>query len=885
MSESLPSPAPTQGEVLPDTDSELEWQLSRAVENMIILHPKNGDICCSSHPHTSAGRNLVVCIDGTSNQFSKKNTNIVELYSRLVKDQNQVTFYNSGIGTYATPSWRSFAYYKKVIGHKLDLAIAWRFERILLDAYRWLSERYKDGDKIFLFGFSRGAYQARVLSAMIEKVGLIHEGNEDQIPFAYELYCASSDTSMPKQSQDMDMAARFKKTFSRKDVKVHFVGAWDTVSAIGLVKSDQNLPLTTLGMKHVCYFRHALALHERRVKFLPEYAYGGVGPLPHDCCGAMPHTKEVWFAGTHSDIGGGNTENIKLNTNGPSLRWMITEARKAGLCIESFSGNWATIERTGEINESLTIPWWPLEFLPLKRLQYNRDHDETASFTYWPHLGCRRDIANGQLIHNTVYRSDDVRYKEFLPAHIREGPNAAPVEPDDADHLTLYLVFTVKNLCKARDPESEEKIIKNLEKFIENLYSIEDLTFMDLYDSLFRPPKAILDSDPRLVQTRATMLALNVVMNKGLGRDSICGPNEKTRKHMSLMPPIIQRLLKSPASNSVAKSFLSLRCLQKNVVDAVSVSPNGALIAWIVDHNIVVYEFESLESHASMSTETHSGHIAFSRDSDWIIAGYANGSIGFWYMGTISQLCFNNKHPTRIMAVAFSPCTNALALSASSDGSIFVWRIPNFRSHGQILAEDGLTSAAFSPDGSKIISSHMSGNIHVWDAQGRHLFRYHLPEDVASVAFSVDGNHVFAGTRSGRIWELYRGDGDTILKVEVGKVGEVARSLAVSSDGKYLAAIGAIGFCVWNIQESNRFQMGAILHQTPNSVVFSHQHPSLLIITHANQIEFWDVGGPAGDYIVELLLKQGTEAESFRSGAKRCEHCKSRHRFGWYNHT
>jgi hypothetical protein len=68
------------------------------------------------------------------------------------------------------------------------------------------------------------------------------------------------------------------------------------------------LPRTIEGMKHVCYFRHALALDERRVKFLPEYAYGGTAMPPAQpedrkkSTHKLAHTKEVWFAGTHSDV-------------------------------------------------------------------------------------------------------------------------------------------------------------------------------------------------------------------------------------------------------------------------------------------------------------------------------------------------------------------------------------------------------------------------------------------------------------------------------------------------------------------------------------------------------------------------------------------------------
>ena len=71
------------------------------------------------------------------------------------------------------------------------------------------------------------------------------------------------------------------------------------------MRSKHMLPGTIEGMKHVCYFRHALALDERQVKFLPEYAYGGTSLPPNateKSTEKPPHTMEVWFAGTHSDM-------------------------------------------------------------------------------------------------------------------------------------------------------------------------------------------------------------------------------------------------------------------------------------------------------------------------------------------------------------------------------------------------------------------------------------------------------------------------------------------------------------------------------------------------------------------------------------------------------
>ncbi|KAF4610775.1 hypothetical protein D9613_006466 [Agrocybe pediades] len=257
--------------------------------------PQGINICCHG---TEGGRNLVVNLDGTGNQFGDKNTNVVEMYSLLHKgeDSDQLSLYYSGIGTYARPSWTSFSYYKQVIHHKIDLAIAWEFEKTIMGAYSWLSDNYRDGDRIFLLGFSRGAFQVRALSAMIDKVGLLYKGNNTQIPFAYELYAdplsgldqVNAVGTSDRDGQKMSKAERFKSAFCHKNVKVHFVGAWDTVSSIGLVRKKKLLPGTIDGMKHVCFFRHALALDERRVKFLPEYAYGGTTLPPQRSDPAHP---------------------------------------------------------------------------------------------------------------------------------------------------------------------------------------------------------------------------------------------------------------------------------------------------------------------------------------------------------------------------------------------------------------------------------------------------------------------------------------------------------------------------------------------------------------------------------------------------------------------
>ncbi|KAJ7135946.1 hypothetical protein C8R44DRAFT_952508 [Mycena epipterygia] len=322
-------------------------------------------------PSDLAGRNLILSFDGTSNQYGNKNTNVIELYARIIKNDSQLTYYNSGIGTYAKPSWRSYKYWKQVIDNQIDLAIAWNFERGVLAGYRWLSNHYRPGDKIFLFGFSRGAHQIRTLAAMIAKVGLILPGNEEQIPFAYELYADLKSHS--NKGYDRKKSANFfKATFCQNNVRIHFLGAWDAVSSIGIVRG-KSLPGTTTLNRKICFFRHALALDERRVKFLPEYIRGGESYVEQRPDGTItePRVKEVWFAGSHSDIGGGVRINDKLNNADVPVLWMGHEALRAGLRIQGAPGDWKWQKlKKSKATESLTGVWRFFEYLPVKHLTY-----------------------------------------------------------------------------------------------------------------------------------------------------------------------------------------------------------------------------------------------------------------------------------------------------------------------------------------------------------------------------------------------------------------------------------------------------------------------------------------------------------------------------------
>ncbi|KAJ7145898.1 hypothetical protein C8R44DRAFT_600123 [Mycena epipterygia] len=336
---------------------------------------------CDKKCGTRVSRNLVVSIDGTSNQFGFYNTNVVALHGRVVPSDNQSKYYNCGIGTYVPDDAKtSFKSWWQWVDSLVDLAIAWNFKKIILDAYRWLSSTYQPGDKIFFFGkcFSRGAYQVRALAGMIKTVGLVHKGNEALIPFAYEI-CLEKHKGKPTPDAQQ-IAENFKKTFSW-DVQIHFVGVWDTVTSVGIVRG-QPLPLTW-SADHICAFRHALALDECRVKFQPEYIHGGSFE-PEDSDPVKPsnppNIKEVWFPGTHSDIGGGIQKNLKLNLSSTPLLWMENEAVSAGLRLlpRESGGAWDMKDLKEDTSHpSLTGLWWLIEYLPLTRLSYQNYKDLT----------------------------------------------------------------------------------------------------------------------------------------------------------------------------------------------------------------------------------------------------------------------------------------------------------------------------------------------------------------------------------------------------------------------------------------------------------------------------------------------------------------------------
>ena len=360
-------------------------------------------------------KNIVICCDGAGNEFGDANSNVVKLYSMLAIDENQVGYYHPGVGTMGSPTARGRieTEWSRIKG----LAFGAGLLSNVGDAYRYLMSTYEYGDKIFLFGFSRGAYTARVLGGMLHVFGLLSPGNEGLIPYILRIYAKRS-RDAKGNSANLGLASKFKDTFSRC-CPLHFVGVWDTVSSVGWIWSPVVLPFAGQNPS-IATGRQAIAIDERRSFYEPKL-WGP--PVPTVMNGQIQDIKQVWFSGAHSDVGGSYPEAESAPAE-VSLDWMLREAVNAGLTVQ----NEKVLKtrrrlRDGkftELHESLRAWWWLMEAVP------HRDDREHSGMGGWrlPDFGRHRTIPEDSVIHDSVFdrmtQKSDYRPTNLPKSFVRE---------------------------------------------------------------------------------------------------------------------------------------------------------------------------------------------------------------------------------------------------------------------------------------------------------------------------------------------------------------------------------------------------------------------------------------------------------------------------------
>ncbi len=307
-----------------------------------------------------SGKNIVICCDGTGNEYGDNNTNVVKLFSLIVKDpRKQIAFYDPGVGTFSAPgAWTKLAKtYTKILG----LAFSYGITKNIEDAYEYLMDKYEEGDNVYLFGFSRGAYTVRALAGMLYKCGLLQKGSNNLIPYTSRMYRKSKP----------DVADGFKKTFSR-ECKPHFVGVWDTVKSVGLF-IPRKFPNTKLN-PDVANGYHALSIDEQRSKFQPNL-WDEVDP--GQATNSDQTIEQVWFAGVHSDVGGYYKEAGLSNI---ALKWMLSKAFHCGLIvdtktIESIDGNHKDKLHNSLLPFFWIVGWWRRKIVDREKYEIPYIHE------------------------------------------------------------------------------------------------------------------------------------------------------------------------------------------------------------------------------------------------------------------------------------------------------------------------------------------------------------------------------------------------------------------------------------------------------------------------------------------------------------------------------
>lgn len=296
------------------------------------------------------------------------------------------------------------------------------------------------GDKIYMFGFSRGAFTAKFLARMIHTVGLLCKGNEEMVPFAYRLYQrylageiddydyaharrrwrpfdkdrgyeTEDDEQTPLRDEEgnshvhhgkqyevaRDEITAFSDTFCRKEqvvcrngrtkernIKVYFLGVWDCVNSISVFEPRTPIPVPIKGTAR--YVRHAVAVDERRVKFKPALLAQDIRALAHD--GEKEDIKEVWFPGCHGDVGGGWPAVAPDPDEATKTATLWQQLKNFGKRVQSF---WRTskAKEPTKAKDILTDPFQmsdiPLSWM-IREVELVGQKDPTAAVKWRPNV-------------------------------------------------------------------------------------------------------------------------------------------------------------------------------------------------------------------------------------------------------------------------------------------------------------------------------------------------------------------------------------------------------------------------------------------------------------------------------------------------------------------
>lgn len=273
-------------------------------------------------------KNIVVCLDGTNDELgSGRPTNPAKVFEMLDLDQptRQIAYYDPGVGTLPAATARGkLGRFTSRIG---QMAFGYGMKTNLMQAYGWLMANYQPLDRLYIFGFSRGAYTARALVGMLARPGLLRSGSDNLVEYAVKQYArkrsVAAEDALAAQSAEFADTLCWGTQSQRMNpdwpycpdeqgrihsIPIEYLGVWDTVEASGLAGIGEVKWPDTRSLWNVHRIRHAVSIDESR------------RPYRDFLVEKRKDVEEVWFAGVHCDVGG-TFQNCELATI--ALKWVF----------------------------------------------------------------------------------------------------------------------------------------------------------------------------------------------------------------------------------------------------------------------------------------------------------------------------------------------------------------------------------------------------------------------------------------------------------------------------------------------------------------------------------------------------------------------------------
>lgn len=402
-------------------------------------------------------RKLIICLDGTGNEVEQNESNILRLYKCLKHNDNQLVYYEPGVGTLSTRPFAKSLFAK--VGLVAGLAFGWGLHANVLHAYSFLCQNYREGDRLYFFGYSRGAYTARVLAGFINDFGLVAPHELHLIGPVFKAWRKLRQDGPNEQFAPLRISEQF---FHLRRVPIRFLGLWDTVSSMIRLRLQKGTFIefgthsSVDENPSVKAVRHVLSIDETRRFFRQQMwmegqEYHGTRFRTKQDPPAQD-VKQVWFPGTHTDVAGSVLERnaglAKL-----TMHWMRQELDALGVDGLEFRDtfyNRYVLGKQDEVTKRMKLDisepsalaplhsqmkiqkFWPiLEIFP-RLMRRSNWPNQKGMFGYYLPLGQYRYIPKGAEIHPSAFERRKAKIDGYAPLNLADfAPAKADIENSD----------------------------------------------------------------------------------------------------------------------------------------------------------------------------------------------------------------------------------------------------------------------------------------------------------------------------------------------------------------------------------------------------------------------------------------------------------------------